>query len=84
MAVRPDVQRLGHGTRLVQAVFAAARDAPAEVVWADARLTAVPFYERLGATAEGEVYVDVVTGLADQRVVFDLTTRRQVPLSRHP
>ena len=73
MAVRADVQRLGHGSRLVAALLDAAREAQATVVWADARLTAVPFYQRLGATAEGSVYADDVTGLLDQRVVFDLT-----------
>ncbi len=72
MAVRPDVQRLGHGTRLVNAVLEVPREAGATVVWADARLPAVAFYEGLGATAEGDAYVDGVTGLQDQRVVFDL------------
>lgn len=72
LAVRPDVQRLGHGTGLVNAVLRAARENGADVVWADARLPAVPFYARLGATPEGDTYVDDVTGLQDQRVVFDL------------
>jgi len=72
MAVRPDVQRLGHGTRLVNAVLEVAREAGATVVWADARRPAVAFYERLAATAEGDAYVDDVTGLQDQRVVFEL------------
>jgi GNAT superfamily N-acetyltransferase len=76
MAVRPDVQRRGHGTRLVNAVLEAAREADATVVWADARLSAVPFYVRLGACAEGATYVDDVTGLQDQRVVFDLPHER--------
>jgi len=43
LAVRPDVQRTGHGARLVVAVLAAAQAADATVVWADARLTAVAF-----------------------------------------
>jgi predicted N-acetyltransferase YhbS len=76
MAVRPDVQRHGHGTRLVKAVLEAAREADATVVWADARLSAVTFYVRLGASAEGATYVDDVTGLQDQRVVFDLPPER--------
>lgn len=76
LAVRPDVRRLGHGTRLVRSVLDAARGAGATVVWADARLPAVPFYVRLGATAEGALLVDDVTGLQDQRVVFDLPDRR--------
>lgn len=76
IAVRPDLQRRGHGSRLVNAVLEAARDAAATVVWADARLPAVPFYERLGATAEGSTYADDVTGRQDQRVVFDLPASR--------
>ncbi len=72
MAVRPDTQHAGHGTRLVRAVLEAAPGHAAGVVWADARLTAVPFYQRLGAEPEGPVFVDEITGLPDQRVVFDL------------
>lgn len=72
MAARPDVQQAGHGTRLVTAVLEAAREAGATVVWAESRLPAVSFYERLGANAEGDIYLDEVTGLQDQRVVFDL------------
>lgn len=72
MAVRSDAQHTGHGTRLVQAVLQRARDSGAAVVWADARLTAVSFYRRLGAVAEESTYLDEVTGLTDQRVTFDL------------
>jgi len=72
MAVRPDAQHAGHGTRLVRAVLQDAQETAAAVVWADARLTAVPFYQRLGAVTEGPVLVDDITGLPDQRVVFDL------------
>jgi len=68
MAVRPDAQRAGHGTRLVQAVLEDARRTSAAAVWADARLTAVPFYQRLGAVGAGPVFVDEVTGLTDQQV----------------
>ncbi|MHB8449854.1 MAG: GNAT family N-acetyltransferase [Mycobacteriales bacterium] len=76
MAVRFDAQGVGHGTRLVNAVLEAAREAGATVVWADARLPAVPFYERLGFTSEGATYVDDVTGRQDQRVAVDLLVER--------
>lgn len=72
MAVRPDAQHAGHGTRLVRAVLKDARGTAAAAVWADARLTAVPFYQRLGAVREGPVLVDEITGLTDQQVIFDL------------
>ena len=74
MAVHPAAQHTGHGTRLVRAVLANAYDNDMTVVWADARLTAVSFYERLGAVPNGDQSVDDVTGLTDQRVLFDLST----------
>jgi len=46
---------------------------PHRYVWADARLTAVQFYQRLGAVPEGPTCIDDVTGLTDQRVLFDLS-----------
>jgi len=73
MAVRSDAQRVGHGTRLAKAVLEDARETGAALVWADARLTAVQFYQRLGAVPEGPTCIDDVTGLTDQRVLFDLS-----------
>jgi len=43
-------------------------------MWADARTTAVGFYRSCGAGVVGEPYVDDVTGLHDQRVIFDLNS----------
>ncbi len=74
MAVRSDAQHNGHGICLVLAVMENAREAGAAVVWADARLSAVRFYERLGAVREGTPSVDEVTGLTDERVISDLST----------
>ncbi len=72
MAVRPDQQRRGVGTSLLQEVLAWADASGAAPVWADARQTAVPFYERLGGVVEGESYPDAVSGLNDRRVIFYL------------
>jgi len=72
MAVAPGRQRSGVGARLVNTVLDSARKAGAAVVWADARVEAVGFYARLGAVTEGGVHLDSVSGLSDQRVVFDL------------
>lgn len=47
-----------------------AKGAGARLVWADARVPAVPFYEHLGATAEGQVFRDDLTGLNDRRIIF--------------
>lgn len=76
MAVRADAQHTGHGTRLVQAVVEGARETGAAVVWADARRTAVHFLQRFGAVREGPAFIDEVTGLSDDRVVFGLSNGR--------
>jgi GNAT superfamily N-acetyltransferase len=72
MVVAHEHQRQGTGRRMLQEVLSRARTGAARVVWADARESAVAFYERCGATAPGESYLDEVTGLPDRRVVFDL------------
>lgn len=72
MAVRSDAQHVGHGTHLLQAALERSRETGAAVVWADARLTAVRLYQRLGAVRQGPTCVDEVTGLPGVRVVFDL------------
>jgi GNAT superfamily N-acetyltransferase len=75
MAVAPELQGLGTGRRLLDEVVIWAREADAEVVWADARESAVGFYERCGATPVGDSYPDDVTGLPDRRVLFELAPR---------
>jgi GNAT superfamily N-acetyltransferase len=72
MSVAPELQRRGVGRRLLHEVVTWARAAGAEVVWADARESAVGFYERCGAMAVGDPYSDDVTGLPDRRVLFEL------------
>lgn len=49
--VRPAAQRLGIGKRLLQALESSASGAGAQVLWLDASLNAVPFYERHGFEA---------------------------------
>ncbi|MDI6692691.1 MAG: GNAT family N-acetyltransferase [Anaerosomatales bacterium] len=48
VAVAFDKQRAGIGTALIQEACRAAADRGARRVWLNARLPAVPFYERLG------------------------------------
>jgi GNAT superfamily N-acetyltransferase len=72
MAVAPDLQGQGAGRRLVEEVLAQAGTAGARLVWADARETAVGFYERCGWRAIGEPQIDDVTGLMDRRVVVEV------------
>lgn len=44
------------------------------LMWADARRGAAGFYRACGAPVVGEPYIDDVTGLHDQRFVFDLSS----------
>ena len=52
--VRPAVQRSGIGRQLLQALESSASGAGAQVLWLDASLNAVPFYERQGFEALSE------------------------------
>jgi GNAT superfamily N-acetyltransferase len=72
MAVAPDLQGQGAGRRLVEELLARAAAAGARLVWADARETAVGFYERCGWRAIGEPQIDDVTGLMDRRVIVEV------------
>jgi GNAT superfamily N-acetyltransferase len=70
MGVLPEWQRRGIGSQLLAEVVSEARSQGAGLVWADARETAVPFYERAGALASGTLYEDEVTRLRDRRVIL--------------
>lgn len=72
MTVACGFQRAGIGRALLTQVVSGARDMRARILWADARVTAVPFYRRCGGAVVGELYEDEVTGLQDQRVIFDI------------
>ncbi|WP_077922681.1 GNAT family N-acetyltransferase [Spirosoma sp. 209] len=53
-ATRPDRQRQGIGTQLMNHVIAEARRLGAETLWCDARLDAADFYQRFGMEPYGE------------------------------
>ncbi|MFD1143222.1 GNAT family N-acetyltransferase [Larkinella insperata] len=55
-ATRPDSQRQGIGTRLLNQVIEEARRLGAHTLWCDARLSAAAFYQRFGMKPEGEVF----------------------------
>lgn len=57
MAVRPDRQGSGAGRLLLEAAFARLRDLRAELLWANARDTAIPFYERCGMRVVGDGFL---------------------------
>ncbi|GAB3935866.1 GNAT family N-acetyltransferase [Larkinella terrae] len=55
-ATRPDCQRQGVGTQLLHRVIDEARQAGAQLLWCDARLSAADFYRRFGMEPEGAVF----------------------------
>jgi GNAT superfamily N-acetyltransferase len=74
MAVAADRQGEGLGAQLFAAGLARCRSDGAALVWANARVTAVPFYEANGMRAEGEVFDHPVGDgdLPHRTVVVDL------------
>ncbi len=63
MAVLDDLQGLGVGAQIVAEGIRRAREADVAEVWANARDSALPFYERCGFTVEGDGFVTRDTGL---------------------
>ncbi|SOD79175.1 GNAT family N-acetyltransferase [Spirosoma fluviale] len=55
-AARPDCQRQGVGTLLLNHVMAEAKRLGATVLWCDARLETADFYRRFGMEAVSEVF----------------------------
>ena len=55
-ATRPDCQRMGIGTRLLNHVMAEARRLGATLLWCDARLDAADFYRRFGMNPVSEIF----------------------------
>jgi GNAT superfamily N-acetyltransferase len=59
VAVRPDLQKTGIGTALVQAAEQLAKSLGFTKISMHARDTAIPFYERLGYKKEGKEFTEV-------------------------
>lgn len=70
MATDPEYVSQGFGAMLLQAGRRHARSIGAEVVWANARVSALGFYERAGFDVVGPVFVTAATGL-EHRLVRD-------------
>jgi GNAT superfamily N-acetyltransferase len=68
MAVEPELQRGGVGGVLVEAGLDEAARLDASSVWANARDTALGFYERHGFEVLGAGFVDVGTGVNHHRI----------------
>jgi len=74
MAVDDGLRGSGIGSALMRQVVASARDAGAEILWANGRDGALSFYERIGFRVEGDRFLDddmqlphhvVIAGLDD-------------------
>jgi GNAT superfamily N-acetyltransferase len=62
MATDPDRRGLGAGSTVLSAIFTYVAEAGGGVLWCNARLTAVGFYERAGMVTRGEVWEEPVIG----------------------
>jgi GNAT superfamily N-acetyltransferase len=72
MAVDPSYQRGGVGRAVLAVAGDAARRAGAPLLWANARSTAVGFYERLGWRVVGPEFETADTGLPHKPMLLDL------------
>ncbi len=73
MAADPAFVGRGIGRSILDAGIERARSAGSRRVWADARVTALGFYERAGMTVSGPVFVTEATGVPHRHVHIDLT-----------
>jgi GNAT superfamily N-acetyltransferase len=72
VAVEPAWERRGIGSALVQALVEQARSEGRASVWLNARVTALPFYERLGFEVTSEVFRTPRTYLPHRRMELGL------------
>lgn len=76
MAVASRLQSRGLGAVLLNAGIERAREKDHAFVWARARDTAIPFYERNGFTMVGEAFTDEATGMSHHLVVTAIGSSR--------
>ncbi len=72
MAVKADRQGHGLGDRILSAAMDRLRGEGVEVLWANARDSALGFYERLGMTVVGDGFMSEETQIPHHVVVIDL------------
>jgi GNAT superfamily N-acetyltransferase len=72
MAVEPELQGSGAGRVLLTAALDRLRADGHRLLWAQARDTALGFYERLGFRIVGDGYVTAETGLPHHDIEIDL------------
>ena len=72
MAVDPSMQGTGLGRLVLAEATAAAREAGSSLLWANARTSALGFYERLGWRIVGEEFVASDSGLPHYPMAIEL------------
>jgi GNAT superfamily N-acetyltransferase len=72
MAVDPSMQGTGVGRLVLAEGLASAREAGAPLLWANARTSAIGFYERIGWRVVGEEYVATDSGLPHKPMYLPL------------
>jgi predicted GNAT family N-acyltransferase len=63
MVVLPEYQGRGFGKRLLQGLIEAAIEREAKIVVLNARVMTIPFYQKSGFIAVGEVFSSSATGV---------------------
>ena len=74
MAVDPSRHRTGVGREVLAAAVAAAVEAGAPMLWANARVAALSFYEAGGWVVAGDEFITQDTGLPHKPIVLRLPT----------
>jgi GNAT superfamily N-acetyltransferase len=72
MAVDPSRQRTGVGRAVLGEAVTAARESGSPLLWANARSTAIGFYERAGWRVVGEEFIAADSGLPHKPMVLAL------------
>ena len=57
LAVHPDLRSKGIGKQLIQAGIDIMKDKGARLLWCDARVESLGFYEQIGFSVEGDIYL---------------------------
>lgn len=76
MATEPALVGRGLGGRLLRAGIERAVERGAELVWANARISALGFYEQAGFTPVGDVFTIPDVGLPHRRVEYPFSASR--------
>ncbi len=67
VAVLPEWRSSGLGRELMEAIHGWVKDQPLQQIVLDAQVTVIPFYEKLGYQAEGDIFEEA--GILHQRMV---------------